>query len=317
MNFDDILAAKRRLLPFLSPTPCPREEVVENTLDYHSPIYFKLETRQPVGSFKIRGALNALLQLSEEEKERGVITRSSGNFSSSLSYAAEQLNIPLTVVMPQNASAVKVEICKQHGARVVLASSYVECDAVVRRLSDEQGLTRLHPFDHEAVIAGQGTTALEILDSTPSIHHFFCPVGGGGLMGGASLAIKTLSPDIITWGIEPEGANDYTLSRLQGKKVQLNHIDTIADGLRTPTVGDKTFPLLNTYVDEVITVTDKEIIQAMQELYQLLGVTTEPSGAVSYAGFKKVHDEISGGVAILLSGKNVEEEFFNTVISSS
>lgn len=317
LTLKDIQQAGKRVWEHLKPTPLHRGEVLEKALNYSGKIFLKCEQDQPTGSFKVRGAFNVLTQLSKDEKAKGVVTRSSGNFAQAVAFAAQKLQIAATIVMPRNAPQTKLEGTRKYGATVIQQEGDVheEGEKIVEAQVAEKGYVRLHPYNDYRTMAGQGTAALEILRELSEINHFFCPIGGGGLMSGCATAFKETSRSIKTHGVEPAGAGDYHASRLSGKLETWDHIDTIADGLRASSVGDLNYPILNKYVDEASVVSEKEIKEAMKWLYDKMGIVTEPSGAVSFAGFLKKCKDIKGNVVILLSGKNVDKENFQRWIS--
>jgi threonine dehydratase len=310
LSLDDVWDARCRISPYLGPTPLLRSHALETELGYRFPIYFKCEQIQPTGSFKIRGAFNALLTLSQEERARGVVTRSSGNFAQGVACAASTLGIRATIVMPENAPKIKVKSTRAFGPTLVFSDPSHELgQQEVERLVREQHLVPLHPYNSLTTMAGQGTAALEILEQCPQVDHFYSPLGGGGLLGGCATVIKSQSPKTQVYGVEPSGAADYAASRASGKKEVWQKVDTIADGLRAPSVGDLNRPLLDRHVDQVIVVGDEEIKRAMHVLFSK-GIVVEPSGAVGLAGFLQEHRKISGTVVILLSGGNVDRETF-------
>ncbi|RIL12186.1 MAG: hypothetical protein DCC75_00875 [Proteobacteria bacterium] len=309
MRIEAIKEARERIRPYTVRTP-----LVEAGLDLirelkfpKRSLYLKCDNFQVTRSFKPRGAFNALLTLDPQEAARGVITRSSGNFAQALAYASSVLGIDSTIVMPTNAPKVKRESTQRYCQKVVYAGSTAnEGDAEVERLARERGMVKLSPFNHPAVIAGQGVAALEILEDLPDLELFLCPVGGGGLLSGCAAALANLKPGIKIIAVEPEGGNDFFLSFQSKKKVSLSHIDTIADGLRTPTVGDLNWPILLQYVHEVITVSDQAIVAAMKLLYRAMGLVIEPSGAASLAaliGTERFRDQ---RCVCMLSGGNVD-----------
>jgi len=311
LTLSDIQQALFRVHTYLEPTPLLPCEALEKELNFQGKIFFKCEYLQPTGSFKVRGAFNVLTQLSKEEKERGVITRSSGNFAQAVAFAAKRLGIAATIIMPSNAPKIKVDGTLNLGAVVKFSGNkHEEGELIVDEFVKEKGYIRLHPYNNFQTMAGQGTAALEILQQLPEVDHFFCPIGGGGLLSGSATAFKESNPKIKTYGIEPAGAGDYCASRKSGKKECWEDIDTIADGLRASSVGELNYPILNQYVDEVSVVSDQEIQKAMKWLYEKMQIVTEPSGAVSLAGFLTKHDKLKGNVVILLSGANVDPEKF-------
>ena len=304
MNVEE---ARKKISSYIQKTPLIRAPDLEKA---NVRIFLKCENLQFTGSFKQRGAFNALLHLSGEEKKRGVITRSSGNFAQALAYAAYKLGIEATIVMSESASEYKKEKTKKYGPKLYFRKTRQEEDQTVREMAEEKKLVRLSPFNHKDVIAGGGTLGLEILEDLPTISHYFCPLGGGGLMGGSSFALKENHPEVQTIGIEPEGANDYYRTLKEKKRVVIMEPDTIADGLRAPCVGDLDLPLLQKYVDRVEIVSDDAIKKAMRFLYRKMGLIIEPSGAASVAGLLSHTEALSGDVVCVLSGGNVVYDSF-------
>ncbi len=318
--FDEILAAERHIRPHILTTPLIRCHPLEKQLHLKGRLFLKCEQQQKTGSFKLRGAFNALLQLSPQEKKQGVITRSSGNFAHSLAYAGSVLNIPITVVMPSNVPDIKKESTARYGARIILAEpKHAAQNAKVQEIADLEKLAIFSPFDHLKVIEGAGTIALEIWESLPTVSQFFCPIGGGGLMAGTSTAFKALNPTIEITGVEPQGANDYYLSRQAGLISHLDHVHTIADGLRAPRVGDFTWPMLQKNVTKLALVSDEEIIDAMRYLHENMKMTVEPSGAAAFAALLNHPERIHPGAdaVCLLSGGNVDKHAFEKWVKAS
>jgi len=313
MEFADIQKAQEKIAPYIRKTPLIRAFALEECLKSKGQIYLKCENLQATSSFKARGAFNALLNLSSEGKKRGVVTRSSGNFAQALAYASSILHIPATIVMPENAPQVKKEKTAQYKPTLLFAGpTQKEEQAEVEKLASSQGLTPLSPHNHYDVIAGQGTIALEILETLPTITQYFCPIGGGGIMAGTATAFKAINPSVHIVGIEPEGANDYYLSRQAGKPIALDKIDTIADGLRAPHVGSLNWPVLQQLVDEAATVSDEQIKAALRMLYDAMGLIVEPSGAASVAGllFKPDLRKQEGDIVCVLTGANVDLDLY-------
>lgn len=307
MQLDQIQLVERELRSYVLRTPLVRCDALEKEIGFSGRIFVKCENLQKTQSFKIRGAFHALLQLSSKEKERGVIARSSGNFAQALAYAGQTLKVPVTVVMPSNAPEIKKRGALQYKGRVVLTDpSYDAQNTKVKELALAENLIVLHPFNHPHVIEGAMTIGLEIWEDLPEVAHYFCQIGGGGLMSGSATALKKCNPDIRVVGVEPIGANDYFLSHQKGSRVRLEHVNTIADGLRAPEVGDLNWPLLQKAVDLPVTVTDEEIVAAMDFLYKKMGMIVEPSGAVSFAALRRHLKNKEGDVVALLSGANVD-----------
>jgi threo-3-hydroxy-L-aspartate ammonia-lyase len=311
LSIQDIYKAHSRIAPFIRKTPLIRAYAFETLLNSSCRIFFKCEHLQITNSFKLRGAFNALLKLSQEQREKGVITRSSGNFAQALSFASLILHIPSWIIMPPAVPSIKRELTEKYKAHIILyGNDHIEQQKKVQELAIEKGLTPLSPYDHPDVIEGQGTIALEIYEDLPSITHFFCPIGGGGLSGGTATAFKGLSRSIHTIGIEPIEANDYYLSRQKGMRIKNQHTHTIADGLRAPQVGDCNWPLLQSYLDDVQCISEKQIKRAMYLLYKYMGLVIEPSGATSVAGLLNDPLPSSGDLVCVLSGGNVDPEDF-------
>ena len=309
MQLVDIQKAQKAIAPYLHKTPLVH---VEGTS-----LFLKCEHLQVTNSFKARGAFYTLLSLSNEDKKRGVVTRSAGNFAKALAYAGQLLKVPVTIVMPLHAPEVKKEGVMKYGAKIILhGTKHVESQAKVDEIAKQEGLLALSPYDHRDVIIGQGTLGLEIKEQLPSINNYIAPIGGGGLMGGSAFALKQLDPKIKIIGVEPSGAGDYFLSSQQGKKIVLDQTQSIADGLLAPTVGNLNWPLLQNNVDRTVLVTEEEIIKAMKFLYTKLGMIVEPSGAVSVAAFL-YHPELDlqGDSVSIISGGNVDlDKFYRWIV---
>jgi threonine dehydratase len=320
LPFDEILTAQENIRPYLIQTPLIRCTPLEKELKLKGRLFLKCEHMQQTGSFKPRGAFNALLQLSSQEKKHGVVSRSSGNFAQGLAYAGNTLHIPITLIIPSNAPKIKKDAAAKWDARIFFSDlGHAEQQAKALEISQEEKLTLLSPFDHLKVIAGAGTLALEIWEHLPTISQYFCPIGGGGLMAGSSAAFKALNPAIETTGIEPQGANDYFLSRQAGLRQRLAKVDTIADGLRAPQVGELNWPILQKNVDKLALVSDQEIINAVRYLHEKMGMVIEPSGAAAFAALLNHPEKIKPGAdaVCLLSGGNVDRAIFDKWIHSS
>jgi len=299
-----IREAAERISPFIIRTPIIRFRYLERI--FKVPIYLKCENLQITRSFKVRGAFNALLTL--EVKERGVVTRSSGNFAQAVSYAAKLMDIPATIVMPTNAPQVKIDRTREFGvAPLLFGRTHQEAEIKVAEIANEQGKYVLSPYNHERVVAGQGTAGLEIIEELPDLQTYLCPVGGGGLAAGTTTAIKSHSKSILTIGIEPSGAADYFAYRKSGVLEPLAEIVTIADGLRAPVVGSIPLPYLDKNVDQVEIVGDGAIESAMLLLKQEFGMIVEPSGATALAYLvEKPRFAFAGPVVVMISGGNFE-----------
>lgn len=277
----------------------------------------KCENMQPAGAFKIRGAYNMISQLPPDARAAGVITYSSGNHGQATALAAQLLGIRAVVVMPETAPRVKVLGATKLGAEVLLAGTTV-LDRKARAESEAgaRGLTMVPPFDHPWIIAGQGTCGLEVLEQSPHLSAVYVPMGGGGLVSGISVAVKSLLPGSRVIGVEPEGAPKMTVSRAAGHPVTLPKTASIADGLLSIRPGDLTFAHVQALVDEVVTVTEQEIALAVKWLFDNANVVAEPSGAASVAAVLREKPVVPGTVAIV-SGGNVAPDDYARYISGS
>lgn len=279
-------------------------------------LVFKLEPLQHAGSFKIRGAFNKLLSLGEEERSRGVVGMSSGNHAQALAYGARELGVPATIVMPDYSVEGKIRATRGYGAEVVVCPT-AELKATYERLAKERGLTPVHPFNDEKIIAGAGTAGLELVEDAPDVSCAVVSVGGGGWISGVATAIKGLKPGVRVVGVEPEGAPVVRKSLDAGRMVTLDSVATIADGLAPPFTGDVVFGRIQRYVDDVVTVSDDEIRRALRALMEVGRIWAEPSAAACFAGLLagKVSVEPGSTVAVMLSGGNISLERLTSVLA--
>jgi threonine dehydratase len=270
-------------------------------------VWLKCENFQRAGAFKFRGAYNSVSRIPAEDVRRGVVTYSSGNHAQALALAGKLLGAPVTVVMPNDAPAAKLAATRGYGAEVVLYDPRLDSRSdIAGRLRDERGLTMIPPFDHPDVISGAGTAALELLEDTGGVDLLFVPCGGGGLLSGSALA-ATSHPDCRVIGVEPELADDAARSFRSGLIQKVRNPPTIADGLRTPSLGELTWPIIRDQVSDFVTVTEDGIIEAMRLLWTRLKLVVEPSGAVGVAGLLANKRLVAGKrVGVLLSGGNVD-----------
>lgn len=296
--------AKSRIERIISKTPL----VFSDTFSSESgnQVYLKPENLQVTGSFKIRGAYNKVSTLSEEEKKLGLIASSAGNHAQGVAYAAQKQGVCATIVMPKAAPLIKVENTKSYGARVVLCGdAYDEAYQEAMRLQKENNFVFIHPFDDREIIEGQGTIALEVLAELPKTDIILAPVGGGGLISGIALAAKAINPDIRIIGVEPDGAQSMKLSLENKKLTNLDDVDTIADGVAVKTPGKLTFSIIRNTVDEIVTVSDYDIMDAFLLLLDKHKLVGESAGVLSLAGLKKVN--VSGkNVVCIVSGGNID-----------
>lgn len=272
-------------------------------------LFFKCEIFQETGSFKARGALNAVLSLTDAQASRGVATHSSGNHAAALSWAAGLRGIPAYVVMPSTASPVKVASVERLGGRILFCEpTHKAREAAADKVVSETGAVLIHPYNDRRVIAGQGTAALEFLEEVADLDAVVCPVGGGGLLAGTSIVAKALRPAIRVYGAEPENAADAKASLESGRRQAVEHPTSIADGLLA-FVGDLTFSVIRRNVDGVVTVSEQEIAAAVRQFLEVLKIVVEPSGAVAYAAVAAKRMEVAGKrVGIILSGGNLDLE---------
>jgi threonine dehydratase len=309
VTLEAIRAAAVRIAPFVNETP-----IVPLT---PTGMGIKAESLHPIGAFKIRGAFNALLSLGEDEKRRGVIAHSSGNHAQAVAYAAKQLGIQSTIVMPDNSSRVKLDATKYWGAEVHLVKA-AERASTCQRLARERNLVIIEPFNSLAIMAGTGTIGLEILNQRPDVLFVTVPVSGGGLIGGLSAAIAQSNHNVQVIGVEPELANDAQQSFREGRVISLSSDEagrTIADGLRVPQLGELPFANIREFVRDIVTVTEDEIRQAMRRIAAEARLIAEPSGAVALAGALKLGLDPDKTVAIL-SGGNVEAGLYASIIGA-
>lgn len=297
-------AARIRNIAHRTPVLTSRLFNAETGVEAH----FKCENFQRGGAFKIRGASNLILSLKKEELANGVVTYSSGNHAQAVAIASEAVGTKATIVMPEDAPHSKREATESHGARIVTYDRMeASREALGRQIADETGAVIVPPYDHPKTIAGQGTTAIELLEEVPDLDALVVCVGGGGLISGCATAAKAIRPDIRVFGVEPELANDTYLSMEAGKLVDIAVPTTIADGLRSTSPGELTFPIIQRLVERIILVTEDEIRAAVSFLLSRLKILAEPSGAVGTAAvlFGKLPPEIQHP-GIIVSGGNVD-----------
>jgi threonine dehydratase len=272
-------------------------------------VFFKCENFQKVGAFKFRGASNTVFSLDEEEALKGVATHSSGNHAQALALSAKLRGIPAYVVMPENAPKVKIKAVKGYGADITFCESTLQArETTLDSVVQKTGATFVHPYDDSRIIAGQGTAALEFLEDYPELDILIAPVGGGGLLSGTAIVAKSLKPEIIVMGAEPANADDAYQSFKSGTLVPSKNPDTIADGLRT-SLGKLPFPIISKYVDDIVTVSEESIVEAMRFIWERMNIIIEASSAVPVAAaFGQKLDLQGKNVGIILSGGNVDLE---------
>ena len=303
---DDVRTAAERILGAANRTPV----LTSRTLDARTgaSVFLKCESFQRGGAFKFRGAYNAVSKLSAEERARGVLAYSSGNHAQAVALTGRLLGVKTVIVMPQDAPAAKLDGTRGYGAEVVLYDRFGRSrEEISAELLEERGMTLIPPYDHPGVIAGAGTAALELIAETGPLDVVMTPCGGGGLLSGTALAAKSAAPGVRAIGVEPELANDATQSFRTGELHSVHNPPTIADGLRTPSLGRYTFPLVRANVDEMRTVTERQIVDAMRFLWTRMKLVIEPSGAVPVAAVLADPEAFRGQrVGIVVSGGNVD-----------
>ena len=282
VTFADIQAARARIAGAVYVSPCPESIPLSEVTGMR--LFCKLENLQRTGSFKERGARNALLLLDDIQKQRGVIAASAGNHALGLAYHGRLLDIPVTVVMPRFAPLVKSNTCRRLGANVILhGASFLEAKDHARALAAEHGYTYIHGYDDPAIIAGQGTMGLEIIEQVPDVEAIVIPVGGAGLLAGVALAVKTLRPEVQIIGVEPEGAAKFAAAEAHGSPVQIQCCSTLADGLAVPDIGANAFPIARDCIDGLVTVNEDEIALAILRIVELEKAIVEGAGATGLA----------------------------------
>ncbi|KKK43208.1 hypothetical protein LCGC14_0857070 [marine sediment metagenome] len=309
MSFQGIVSAFKRINGVVNRTPVLNSRTLNSMLNAN--IYFKCENFQRAGAFKFRGAYNALSMFILDEKERGVVTHSSGNHAQAVALAASILGITAIIVMPNGAPQNKINATKSYGAEIVFCDNNLEARIqTTEKLIEENNLTLIHPYDNDNVINGQGTAVLELINEVGDFDIVIAPLGGGGLLSGTSIAVKELCPKAQIFGVEPAIADDARKSIEAGYIIPSTYPNTIADGLRT-SICKRTFDIIRKLVDQVITVSEKEIIHAMRFLWERMKIIVEPSGAVPLAAlFSHKIDINDKKVGIILSGGNIDIEPF-------
>jgi threo-3-hydroxy-L-aspartate ammonia-lyase len=315
VTYADVEAAAARLEGQAHRTPVMTSRSFD--ADAGAAIWFKCEQFQRGGAFKFRGAYNKIASLPIAERERGVIAFSSGNHAQAVSLVARLFGVPAVICMPTDAPEVKVEATRGYGAEIVRYDRQTEDrEALARRLAEERGLTLVPPYNDPAIIAGQGTAARELLQEVPDLDVIVAPVGGGGLIAGASVAALALRPGITVIGAETEAANHAWLSLRQGERVRIPPPDTLADGIRTAMLGELTWPIIQRNVSEVVLVSEEETRAAMRYLLLRLKLTVEPTGAVvAAAALSGKLKPFGSRVGVILSGGNVEPSVLRAVLA--
>ena len=305
MDKKTLIQVHERVKPYIHKTPVLTSELINDICGCR--MYFKCENFQKMGAFKMRGATNAILNLTDEKRNKGVVTHSSGNFAQALSLAAKKMGTTAYIVMPKNAPQVKKNAVRTYEGKII------ECDSkptareeMAEKVKKEKGATFIHPSNDDDVIHGQGTAAIELLEDHPNLDYIFAPVGGGGLIAGTALATKYFSNNCKVIGGEPKNVDDAYRS-LQSGKIEYNKsTNTIADGLRT-FLGDRNFPIIKENVERIIRVEEQEIVEAMKLVWERMKIIIEPSSAVAFAALLKEKEQFKNkNVGIIISGGNVD-----------
>jgi len=305
-TFDDVLTAAERIQGHAHRTPVMTSRTANEM--FAAQLYFKCENLQRMGAFKFRGAFNALSKFDAEQRRAGVVTFSSGNHAQAIALSARLLNIPATIVMPHDAPAAKVAATKGYGGNVVVYDRYSEDrEQIGRDLAQKHGLTLIPPYDHADVIAGQGTAAKELFDEIGTLDAFFVCLGGGGLLAGSALAARALSPNCKLYGVEPHAGNDGQQSFRSGAIVHIKTPETIADGAQTQHLGNLTFPIIHRHVEDILTVTDSQLVEGMRFFAERMKLVVEPTGCLGFAAAQTMRVQLQGKrIGVLVSGGNVD-----------
>lgn len=305
-TYDDVTAAAARLEGHAHRTPVLQSTTANER--WGAQFFFKCENFQRMGAFKFRGAFNALSRFDAAQRKGGVIAFSSGNHAQAIALSARLLSMPAVIVMPKDAPAAKVAATKGYGAEVVMYDRFTEDrEAVTKQLAQERGMTMIPPYDHPDVLSGQGTAVKELIEETGPLDHLFVCLGGGGLLSGSALSARALSPDCKVYGVEPEAGNDGQQSFRTGKIVHIETPKTIADGAQTQHLGQYTFGIIQRDVDDIFTVTDDQLVEAMRFFAERMKMVVEPTGCLAFASAIAAGQAIAGKrVGIVISGGNVD-----------
>ncbi|PLP99687.1 threo-3-hydroxy-L-aspartate ammonia-lyase [Cupriavidus pauculus] len=309
-TYADVEAAAKRLEGYANRTPVNTSRTLNERLG--AEVFFKCENFQRMGAFKFRGAFNALSKFTPEQRKGGVVAFSSGNHAQGIALSAKLLGMPATIVMPQDAPALKVAATKGYGASVVMYDRYKEDrEAIGRDLAQKHGMTLIPPYDHPDVMAGQGTAAKELFEEVGPLDVLLAPLGGGGLLSGTALATRALAPQCQLYGVEPEAGNDGQQSFRSGSILHIDTPKTIADGAQTQHLGNYTFPIIQRDVNDILTATDAQLVEAMRFFAERMKMIVEPTGALGLAAALQMKDQLKGKrVGIIISGGNVDISWF-------
>ncbi|MBB5609305.1 MULTISPECIES: threo-3-hydroxy-L-aspartate ammonia-lyase [unclassified Janthinobacterium] len=316
-TYADVAAAAERIAGHAHKTPVITSRTVNE--EFGAEVFFKCENLQRMGAFKFRGAYNALSQFDEQQRRAGVVAFSSGNHAQAIALSAQLLGIPATIIMPEDAPAAKIAATRGYGGNVVLYDRYTQDrEQIGRELAEKQGMTLIPPYDHPDVIAGQGTAAKELFEEVGPLDVLFVCLGGGGLLAGSALATRALAPDCKLYGVEPEAGNDGQQSFRSGQIVHIDTPKTIADGAQTQHLGNYTFPIIQRDVDDVLTVSDAQLVERMGFAASRMKLVIEPTGCLGFAAALQMKEELRGKrVGIIISGGNVDMQRFCELLSAA
>lgn len=306
IDYADVAAAHARLQGVAHRTPVYTSSTANEVTG--AQLFFKCENFQRMGAFKFRGAYNALAQLTPQQRQRGVCAFSSGNHAQGVALSAKLLGMAATIVMPLDSPAVKMAATRGYGAQVITYDRYTQDrEAIGRQLAQDRGMTLVPPYDHAHVMAGQGTAAIELFEDTGPLDLLLVCLGGGGLLSGCAVAARQLSPNCRLIGVEPVAGNDVQQSQRQGRIVKIDTPKTIADGAQTQQVGQLTFPVIQALVDDIVTVSDAQLIEAMRFAAARMKMVLEPTGALAMAAAMQGAVDVRGKrVGVILSGGNID-----------
>jgi threonine dehydratase len=315
-TFADVQAAAERIRGHAHRTPVLTSRRIDDEIGAH--VHFKCENLQRMGAFKFRGAFNALSRFDEDQRRAGVVTYSSGNHAQAIALAARILDIPATILMPHDAPESKVAATVGYGASVVRFDRYTDDrEEIGRSLAADKGLTLVPPYDHPDVIAGQGTAAMELFEEVGELDALFVCLGGGGLLSGAALAARALSPSCRIVGVEPEAGDDGLRSLRTGSIVHIDTPQTIADGAQTQHLGVLPFEIIRRDVDDIVTASDAELVAAMRVFASTMKIVVEPTGCLAFAAVRRLGAELAGQrVGVLVSGGNVDLDRFAALVTT-
>jgi threonine dehydratase len=314
-TYDDVVAAAARIAGQAHRTPVLTSRTANE--ETGAQLFFKCENLQRMGAFKFRGAYNALAKFDADQRRAGVVAFSSGNHAQAIALSARLLGMPATIVMPQDAPASKIAATRGYGAQVVTYDRYTEDrEQIGRDLAARHGYTLVPPYDHADVIAGQGTAAKELFEEVGPLDAFFVCLGGGGLLSGSALATRALAPQCKLYGVEPEAGNDGQQSFRSGAIVHIDTPRTIADGAQTQYLGQLTFPIIRRDVDDILTVSDDELKEAMRFFASRMKLVVEPTGCLGFAAARAMKDQLKGKrVGVLISGGNVDIDRYAALLA--